>query len=293
MLAPFIARYVLDREPDVCLLWSCAACGLMFFGTRYDDTEVARLYEGYRGERYLAVRHSFEPWYTRKFNDNIGGPVGIGPRQQIYRDTLAAHADTDAIDTVLDYAGDSGQLMAGGPGKDLSVFDISGAAPVEGVTAITDEKDLVGRLFDLVLICGVVEHFSEPLPQVKRVVELVRPGGLVYVEVPDEQFSLEAIPAGRWYGGYLRHLARTKLPMVLADFWSTGFRVKFGRIPPLGFAKQHEHLNLFHVESLSNLVTLAGLAVLSCFRSGGAVVALCRREPDASSGKATTAALSK
>lgn len=293
MLAPFIARYVLDREPDVCSLKSCAACGLMFFATRYDDAEVARLYDGYRGERYLTVRHSFEPWYTRKFNDDIGGPVGISPRQQLYRDTLATHADTGAIGTVLDYAGDGGQLMAGGPGRDLFVFDISGAAPVEGVTGVSDEAVLVGRLFDLVLLCGVVEHFSEPLAQVKQVVELVRPGGLLYVEAPDEQFRFDAIPAGRWYEGYLRRLARTKLPLLLADFWSTGVRVKFGRIPPMGFAKQHEHLNIFHVESLSELVTMAGLAVMSCFRSGGSVVALCRREGDAVAGQASTATFSQ
>jgi hypothetical protein len=63
------------------------------------------------------------------------------------------------------------------------------------------------------------------------------------------------------------------------DFWSTAVRVKFGFIPPLGFAKQHEHLNYFDVGSMAKLASTAGLEVLDCFRatSCGSIVALCRK----------------
>jgi len=283
LMAPFIARYVLGRPPEICDLCSCDDCGLMFFRTRYDDAEIVRLYAGYREERYLAVRHGFEPWYTRKFNDDIGSPVGVAPRQQGYRAALTAHTDVGTIGSVLDYAGDQGQLMAGGPGRELFVFDISGATPVEGVIGIADEGDLDDRVFDVVLMCEIVEHFSEPSAQVKRVAKYVRPGGLLYIEVPDEQFRLEAIPRAPWYAAYLRRLARGRLGLLLLDFWSTGFRVKFRAIPPLGFAKQHEHLNYFDVKSLTHLVLGAGLEVLECStaRTTGAVVALCRKGAEA------------
>jgi SAM-dependent methyltransferase len=277
LIAPFIARYVLDSEPEVCALCRCGDCGLVYFGRPYSEAEIARLYADYRGERYLAIRHSFEPWYTRRFNEDIGGPAGMAPRRRVYQATLAACPDSGTVDTVLDYAGDRGQMMEGGPGRAHFVFEISGAPPETGVTAIADPASLEGRAFDLVLLCGVVEHFSWPLDQVKAAAQHVRPGGLLYVEVPDETFSIATIPQGGWYVRYLQILVGWPLIRLAVDFWSTAMRVKLRTIPPLGFVKQHEHLNFFDVRSLSRLLEAAELTLLSCAAVEGAVVALCRR----------------
>ena len=279
VMAPFIASYVLDRPPEVCALNACSACGLLFYATRYDEAEISRLYGDYRGERYLTLRHRFEPWYTRKINDDIGGLAGIEPRRELYRATLAAHAPDAPVVTVLDYAGDHGQMMPGGPGREYYVYDVSGVTPASGVTAIAEEDALAGREFDLVLMCGVIEHFSEPLAQLRRLSKHVKPGGLLYVAVPDERFRIEAIPKGQWYQNYLTHLVRGGLAMLALDFWSTAVRAKLRAIPPLGFAKQHEHLNYFDVDSLSHLISTAGLTLLGCKSTNvdASVVALCRR----------------
>jgi hypothetical protein len=279
MMAPFIANYVFDAKPEVCSLCACRDCGLKFYATRYEDGEIRRLYEGYRERDYFAARNRVEPWYTQKFNDDIGGESGMTPRRAVYQATLAAQQDAASIGTVLDYAGDRGQMMQGGPGREHFVFDISGVDPVDGVTGIADQKSLEGRTFDLVLLCGVVEHFSEPLRQLEDAAKYVAPGGLLYVEVPDEQFSIERIPAARWYRNYLRFIARARLSLLAVDFWSTAVRVKFGFIPPLGFAKQHEHLNYFDTPSMARLAAKAGLEVLQCFKapSSVAIVALCRK----------------
>jgi SAM-dependent methyltransferase len=250
---------------------------LVYFGRPYSDPEIARLYADYRGARYLAIRHSFEPWYTRRFNEDIGGPAGMAPRRRVYQATLAASSDVRSVETVLDYAGDRGQMMEGGPGREHFVFEISGALPDDGVTAIADPAALEGQVFDLVLLCGVVEHFSWPLDQVKAVVRHVRPGGLLYVEVPDETFSLRRVPRAEWYRRYLQMLAGRPLIRLAVDFWSTAMRVKFRLIPPLGFVKQHEHLNFFNAHSLPILLERADLSILSCSATEGAVVALCRR----------------
>lgn len=279
LVAPFIAGYVFDRQPDITSLCACRACGLMFYASRYEEPEVQRLYQGYREAGYFAARHRVEPWYTQKFNDDIGSDVGMAPRRAVYRATLTAHADAASIGTVLDYAGDRGQMMQGGPGREHFVFDISGVPPVDGVTGIADETSLEGRTFDLVLLCRVVEHFSEPLRQVEETAKYVRPGGLLYIEVPDERFGIERIPAGAWYRDYLRSVARSRLALLVLDFWSTAVRVKFGFIPPLGFAKQHEHLNYFDAPSMAMLASKAELEVIDCSRhaSSGAIVALCRK----------------
>jgi hypothetical protein len=72
-------------------------------------------------------------------------------------------------------------------------------------------------------------------------------------------------------------LAGRPLIRLAVDFWSTAMRVKFRLIPPLGFVKQHEHLNFFDAHSLPILLEHAGLSLLSCSATEGAVVALCRR----------------
>lgn len=277
LVAPFIAHYVLDRAPEPTAVRDCSGCGLVFFATRYTDDEIARLYKDYRGEGYLRTRHSFEPWYTARFNEDIGGPAGMEPRKRVYRAIVEPYAARELIDSVLDYAGDRGQMMEGGPGRRHFVYEISGVRPVDGVTAISEPGALEGREFDLVLLCGVVEHFSAPLEAVRQVARHVRPGGLLYVEVPGERFDIRRIPRGNWYKTYLAWLARTPLLLRLVDFWSTGMRVKLGVLPPLGFVKQHEHLNFFTAGSLSHLVRAAGLEAETCEVRGGAVVALCRR----------------
>jgi len=279
VMAPFIAAYVLDRPPEVGALGACATCGLRFYTTRFDDAEIDRLYTDYRDERYLAIRHRSEPWYTRKVNDDLAG-VGMEPRKEVYRAALAGHAEANYIGSVLDYGGDRGQMMAGGPGSEFYVFDISGLQPGPGVIAISEEKVLESKQFDLVLLCAIVEHFSEPLAQVRRVADFVKPGGLLYIEVPEDSFSVESIPKGQWYVAYLQRLVRHPLLMLVVDFFSTVVRLKFRVIAPFGFAKQHEHLNYFDVGSLANLVTAAGLTVINCSMSSeGSVVALCRRPP--------------
>ena len=277
VMAPFLAAYLFDQPPDVHGLGACAACGLRFYTTRFDDTEIDRLYTDYRDERYLAMRRHSEPWYTRKVNEYLSG-AGMEPRQEVYRAALVGHAEANSIGSVLDYGGDRGQMMAGGPGSEFYVYDISGIEPAPGVTAIRDEEDLERRQFDLVLLCAIVEHFSEPLAQLKRVAERVKPGGLLYIEVPEDSFSVESIPSGRWYVAYLRRLVRHPLLMLVVDFLSTAIRLKFRVIPPFGFAKQHEHLNYFDVRSLSHLVSASGLTLLNCSMSSeGSVVAMCRR----------------
>jgi SAM-dependent methyltransferase len=277
IVAPFISSYVLGSPPEPSVIGSCLSCGLVFYTRRYTVEEIKRLYHDYRGEDYFRARHRFEPRYTRQLNAAIGGPSDIAARQRIYCETLAAHADPDAIETVLDYAGDRGQMMEGGPGRKLFVFDISSVAPVSGVTSLS-ESELEGREFDLVLLCEVAEHLSAPREEMRRVVRHIKPGGLIYVEVPSEHFDIRRIPRGGWYRSYLSWLARAPLLLFILDQWSSAMQVKFGIMPPLGFVKQHEHINFFTVASLSRLLGESGLTVETCKQVDGVIVALCRRQ---------------
>ncbi len=177
--------------------------------------------------------------------------------------TLRAHAADARIDTVLDYGGDRRQRMLGGPGSQHFVFDVSGVEPESGVTAL-DAASLKGQAFDLVLLCEVLEHVSDPVTALADAARHVRPGGLLYVTVPNQEFPLTSIPDAAWYRAYLGAILKFRWLVMALDFWYTGFRIKFVQKPPLVFAKLHEYVTFFDHNSLALLLQSAGLAVLSC-----------------------------
>src|ERR1700733_6206287 len=182
--APFVAARVFKCPPSVCRVAQCRSCGLIFFEDRFDDQEVGNLYADYRSEAYYQERHHWEPWYTRAFNSGLGGAEEMRIRREVYARTVRDHAADARINSVLDYGGDRGQLMVGGPGRGHFVFDISGVEPEPGVVSI-DAASLAGRDFDLVLLCEVLEHVSDPMRVLREVTDHVRPGGLLYVTVPN------------------------------------------------------------------------------------------------------------
>lgn len=255
----------------------CQACGLVFFEDRFTDDELAKLYKGYRGADYARTRNKHEPWYTQAVNAALGSEAEIQGRREVYGRTVKEYGGP-IIDSVLDYGGDRGQLMQGGPGRSHYVYDISSIEPEPGVTAL-DGAALAGLCFDLVLLCEVLEHVPAPFETLSAAMELVRPGGLLYVTVPNQEFLFKDIPRGAWYRHYLDGMLKRWWLTLVLDFWSTAVRVKFRRVPPLGFVKLHEHINFFDRNSLNGMLVRTGLEVLLCeaVEEGRGLVALCRK----------------
>jgi SAM-dependent methyltransferase len=250
----------------------------MFFEERYEPQEASALYANYRSSEYFNVRHQFEPWYSRSLNDGLGGEADLAARRGKYRELVSEFNSDQVVESVLDYGGDRGQLLVGGPGTSHYVFDISGVATEPGVISIRDAEALAKQRFDLVTLCEVLEHVSAPQDTLAEVLRLVKPGGLLFITVPNREFPIADIPTGSWYRSYLKTILKSRLATLLVDFWSTGWKVKFKRIPPLGFAKMHEHINFFDVSSLQTALKTLGLDVLACqtFGEDRCLAALCR-----------------
>lgn len=266
LVAPFLASYVFAARPRPTRLLQCRDCGFRFFEERLTDAESARLYSGYRGERYFRARHRREPWYTRKVNDGIGEDVGVArARRALVGEFIGRHADTGGIETVLDFGGDRGQMIPD-LGKDRYVYEISGMEPVAGVTSIQDTKDLGTDRFDLTLLSHVLEHVSEPRTILDQLLPVLKRRGLLYVEVPLERVSLRWVRRSSRYDAYLRAVGRADLIATAVDFYSTLFRVRCGAVPPLGFVKMHEHINFFDERSLASLLARCGFDVIATER---------------------------
>lgn len=291
LTAPFIADYVLRAPVALCALLECGDCGLRFFDHRYDEEETRRLYSGYRGEAYFQARHQHEFWYLRRHNDGTGHDAAIlAARKDATAAFLRRHANVEGLSRVLDYGGDSGQFIPGGIGIQRDVFEVSDATPVPGVRRISDEGHLKEGGYDLILLNHVLEHASNPGDLLRRVTRWMRPGtGLLHVEVPLERYDLAWV--GRGEAEVHRLAALTTCPGRLRwlDFYSTLFRVATKVVPPLGFLKLHEHINLFDARALARACESAELEVLAIEtgnRGSGEVAAALARRPAPKGGSA-------
>ena len=266
MVSPFLARYVVGAAPLPCSLTQCETCSFRFFDTRLTPAEVRKLYSGYRGEEYFRERHAVEPWYSKKVNDGIGSdPDEIHRRNAAFETFLGPHLDMGEIGTVLDYGGDKGQFIPAPLGKQKFVFEVSDATPVEGVTRIGSDAELQERRFDFLMLCGVLEHCSEPLEMLQTLVRLAKgPGSRFFIGVPYEWFDVRLLGTSKLYRSYLDMLRHSGPLLTLVDFYSTAARVRLYTIPPLGIVKCHEHLNFFNQQSMTALLQRAGMEMVAC-----------------------------
>lgn len=241
VLMPFVAKRVFDWEPveitsdwgmqtlslgmayPLCNSLQCQACGMLFLDMRFDDAEMGRLYGGYRGAEYTALRERFEPGYAAR-NGLLMERAAYLPQVEAL---IAPHLTGPPH--VLDWGGDTGLNT---PFRDsaasLSVYDISGLVMAEGVTAV-GRDGLADAAFDLVVCSNVLEHVSAPADLLAEITAVLKPETLFYLEVP-----LEAYVA-----------ANANAPNLAA-----------------GKKHWHEHINFFTETALRALVERCGLAVV-------------------------------
>jgi hypothetical protein len=287
--SPFISQIVQWRQPLRCTLDECTSCGHRFYDLRLDDSEMARLYANYRGKAYFALRHSWEPWYTATVNDSIGHDRReIDSRRAYVLDFLRKSLPPAVFaGEVLDYGGDKGQFMPPELGKHKYVFEVSDQEPIEGVVHLTERRAL-RRHFDLVMLCHVLEHLSNPIKFLSELRDQLGPATgeqWTYAEVPLERPRLLKRPiAGPARRGEAAWITRSRRLWLFLDLCSTLSRKKLDTVPPFGIIKLHEHLNFFSSRSLRTLFERAGFSVHACEEGSvvsssgiGAVVKLLAR----------------
>jgi hypothetical protein len=185
IVSPFLARRIWNRSPMPIHLVQCQGCGFLFFNPRLEADEEQRLYAGYRQREYQQMRQACEPWYTPKFNASISDPNLMDVRRQKLASILKTHLSGIARPAILDFGGDRGRLI-----QDLipdaagSIYDISGADPVDGVGVCRSLAECRSREFDLIVCSNVLEHVGFPRTIMGQMAGIAAPKTMVFVEVP-------------------------------------------------------------------------------------------------------------
>lgn len=247
LVAPFLAKRIWNRTPFCVGLVRCDRCGFMFYNPRPDGAELQSEYSNYRSKEYLRLRHSFEPWYTAKFNADLASAAHYQARRAKLAPILRENLSNRKINRVLDYGGDHGSLVVGiFDSAELFLYDISGAAADLGVTPTSDPVECKA---DLIVNSNVLEHVSFPRALVNEILRAAPEGGLIFLEVPCERaLGLKRI-ARRVAQIGIMTLARPSLARHV--------------VRPASLYMMHEHINYFTERCLAMLVSACGATVLA------------------------------
>jgi hypothetical protein len=224
----------------------------MFFNPRLEPAEETQLYSGYRSPEYRTMRHSFEPWYTEKFNAGLSSPEAWQYRKKLltslFRDAL--HLGGRTFGNVLDFGGDRGDLIADlVPASQRFVYEISGVNLVAGVAPLRSVEECRQHHFDLIVTSNVLEHVGSPRDVIAQIASIASSDTLVFNEVPCE--SVTEIRT---------RLKRIAQAGVLA---ATRPTLAWQLLGPGMFNLMHEHVNYFSSGSLDRLMEVSGLKVLA------------------------------
>ncbi len=244
-------------------LYRCEVCGLQLFSRRYSASELQFLYGGYRAESYLERRKQWEPWYSDKRNHMIGHDQGIEKtRKRAVGSFLSKFLENGPGLRVVDYGGDEGQFIPMLPNVEFAgVFDVSGRPVRGGVVSLQSVEQVREALPNLMMLCHVLEHLTDPRAELESILELLSPKGSIYVEVPLDGHRVKSATPPR----LLKSIRSRRTTFILADFASQICRFKFGWNSRFRLIKQSEHLQFFTLPTLEMIAPELKLTVLGSF----------------------------
>lgn len=249
-------------------MYSCGSCGLVFHSRGLSEVEALNYYDGYRDADYFARRNAHEFFYTKKRHDALDEQLGSSERKTALERYLKQHGALNSAheeNTILDYAGGTGELVRELAGEKY-VYDISGDTPVAGVTAVS-RTDCESLCFSLIVAAQFLEHVTDPKEVLAAMLRLVRPGGFLYIEVPDNETFWDASGDNAVRNRLITIAQRSNSLNALLDAYGTFFRVAMRILPPFAYVPVREHLQYFTLTSLRSLAeAFAGVAVVDVSR---------------------------
>lgn len=203
----------------------CQSCGLLFRRKFPSHAELEKVYEA----AYSA--------------DNIGRggtdqESGTYATEAYARFLLARHIRPGM--RVLDFGAGTGELVAllRKAGIDTAGFEYSSAAREycrqhRATELFDDLASLPAQRYDLITMIEVIEHLTDLRGVLRRVRELLKPGGMLFVTTPNRKSLRARVEKGFW------REARKKYHLFLFDRASLDFHLRlsgFGAVKTMTFS---------------------------------------------------------
>jgi SAM-dependent methyltransferase len=121
---------------------------------------------------------------------------------------------SEGIGRFLDFGCGSGAFldaMAGfdGIGFEVAADDVARSGRIVTGNIMTDQLACVGldhASFDFIVAWDVLEHLADPFPKMQRLRDLLKPGGTIYLTLPDSSSWVARLTGKKWNMLLLEHL---------------------------------------------------------------------------------------
>lgn len=161
---------------------ACTHCGLLYTNPMPDEAELSHYYEKYYRFDYQLA--SSKPTRKHRANSvmlanqraaNIDGMIKPGARTLDF-----GCGSGEFVETLLEKGFDAHGFEPGGTyGSDAR------ARLGDRILSGRWQDQTFGAEFDLVSCFHVVEHLRDPMPAIAAMLSWLKPGGRIYIEVPD------------------------------------------------------------------------------------------------------------
>ena len=155
------ARWIVEEPSSIetSNLLKCKNCELVFFSSSFSNTEINRMYSGYRSSEYQQRRAKYEPWYTKKINAAIGHSTDVLILRRKHLENLlngVSERNPGSIKSptrVLDVGGDEGQFIPKIESiTHKAVLEVSGVRPVDGAQILSSWNEVDNFMPDMIMI---------------------------------------------------------------------------------------------------------------------------------------------
>jgi SAM-dependent methyltransferase len=230
----------------------CTACGHMQveelpreaeLGHEYAAVSEAAYLDEERGQRATAARA------LERIERHV--PVGAICDLGCWAGFLLSEADRRGWETV----GVEPSHFAAAFARDRFALDVR--------TGTLDSVELPARHFDAVVMGDVIEHLPYPGAALERVAGLLRPGGVVYLALPDAGSRVARTLGARWWSvlpTHVHYFTRASLARLLVR---AGFAVEWTATAPKAFTVR------YYLERLEGYSPALARAAVSVARSAG------------------------
>lgn len=208
----------------------CNACGYVYANPRWEDAELMDAYIAVEDDTYVHERVGREKTFAKHL-EKLESFVGPGNGRALL--------DVGAYIGVFVEQAISRGWDAVGVEPSHWAAEISHLSKIPVYEGTLEADELVGKLFDVVTMWDVIEHVSRPSSELTKIMNMLKPGGMVVVHTMDIDSLTARVMGSRWpwlMDMHIHYFGRKTLTKMLED---NGYEVIWvgaqGRYLSLGY----------------------------------------------------------